>query len=120
MSKELEASKRIRKLLENKYGLLIYADDLDLIETALKRLENYEQNEDFNKDVLNYAFLNEQDKIKKLKALDIIKEKKVNVLMFICYANSGKNGFKMYNQAMENEEWRLTQEEFDLLKEVLE
>lgn len=56
---------------------------------------------------------------KKLKAFEIIKEKRVNVLMFVCYANSGKNGFKMYNQAMENEEWRLTQEEFDLLKEVL-
>lgn len=87
MSKGLEALKEIRDKVGNKvlfcawndkgsgYSKKITISDYcDIIETELKRLENYEKNEDFNKDVLSYAFLNEQDKIKKLKALDIIKE----------------------------------------------
>ena len=88
----------------------------DLIEIALKRLENYEQNEDFDKDVLNYAFLNEQDKIKKLKALEIIKKKQVAVDEFIQSLQTS-NPLQEYND-FAREENNLTQEEFDLLKEV--
>lgn len=83
------------------------------IENALGRLENYEKNEDFSKDVLNYAFLTEQDKVKKLKALEIIKKKEVNVFIFL-----HSSDLETYNDIVEDDR-KLTQEEYDLLKEVL-
>jgi len=46
----------------------------EIIETALKRLEKYEQQDDFLKDCQEYAFMPLEKKIKKLKALEIIKE----------------------------------------------
>ena len=145
MSKELsplEAFAKVKDRLEiwdcgeesnwEEYGTGYYEceEELGIIETALKDYQSHENvlNEygftiaDFReacfllKQFRESGFL---DVEKKDKALKIIIKKKVNVLMFVCYANSGKNGFKMYNQAMENEEWQLTQEEYDLLKEVL-
>ena len=51
-----------------------------------------------------------------LKALEIIKEKKVNVMLFISLKDIG---LERYNKCFEAEEHQLTQEEFDFLKEIL-
>ena len=53
---------------------------------------------------------------KKLKALEIIKSKKVNVMLFITIKHMG---VKRYNECFDAEEHQLTQQEYDLLKEVL-
>lgn len=81
MSKELETLESIKNLIlpvleDDDWRITrhLFEDYLDIIENALKRLENYEKNEDFSKDVINYAFLSEKDKIKKLRALEIVKE----------------------------------------------
>ena len=51
---------------------------------------------------------------KELKALEIIRNKKVDVLSLLCGCN-----FDDYNRAHE-EKGKLTEEEYELLKEVLE
>lgn len=51
---------------------------------------------------------------KKLKALEIIKDKRVNVSLLSC-----SEWLDFYNQEIAYKEKELTQEEFDLLKEVL-
>lgn len=89
---EKDEVKTIKELLPNSY---------EVVETALKRLENHEQNEDFNKDVLNYAFLNEQDKIKKLKALEIIKEIDKNALLqFISVCVKDQDKYDLLKEAL--------------------
>ena len=82
MNKELtplEAFERIKNTPTYDNGLVknFHPSCCEIIETALKRLENYEKNEDFYKDVISYSCLNEKEKIKKLKAFEIIKEKKL-------------------------------------------
>ena len=107
MTKELEALKRIRKLLEDKYGLLIYVDDLDIIETALKEYEGAKKHiEALNKERIDSAL--------KLKALEIIKKKRVNLEYLKCCEN-----YEQYKTICSyfNE---INQEEYDLLKEVVE
>lgn len=118
MNKELTPLEAfgIIKYSGNESDLFQYNKLYDIIEDALIKLENYEQNEDFNKDVLNYAFLNEQDKIKKLKALEIIKKKKIN-FDYIEYCDT----YEQYRTLCRYYyHWpNLTQDEFDLLREVL-
>ena len=105
MSKELEALERIRdtlhqfrpNLLENRQR------DFKLVETALKRLEELEE--------LKTSFDRQLEK--KLKALEIIKEKKVDVFCLL-FA-----GLDIYNANIHPSRF-ITQEEYDLLKEVLE
>ena len=54
---------------------------------------------------------------KSLKALEVIVEKKVDLIkLFNCFEM--KNGYEFYNQGF-IEIYKLTQEEYDLLKEVL-
>lgn len=77
---------------------------LDIIETALKRLEKIE--------TTTHSVLRD-DISKTLKAFDIIKEKEVNVFIFL---HSGD--LETYNDMVEDNR-KLTQEEYDLLKEVL-
>ena len=91
----------------------LYAGTIKVIKSALKRLENYEKNEDFSKDVINYAFLSEKDKIKKLRALEIIKDTKVCVMWLRNSLSSYNSTAALYDLPI------LTQEEYDLLKEVL-
>ena len=56
---------------------------------------------------------------KDLKALEIIKNKKVDVHLFLFFNKEDfGDGFEAYNDCYESE--ALTQQEFDLLKEVLE
>ena len=51
--------------------------------------------------------------VKKLKALEVIKEKQVDVRMFIIY------NLENYNKLQKNDYCKLTKAEDDLLKEVL-
>lgn len=55
---------------------------------------------------------------KELKALEIIKEKRVDIRLLFETFNYYKNGLKAYN-GMRTYGYDLTQEEYDLLKEVL-
>lgn len=72
--------------------------------------------ESLNKIAYSYGY-DENIKIieKSLKALDIIKKKEVNVFVLLHSGN-----LKIYNDyCCYNEKEQLTQEEYDLLKEVL-
>ena len=135
MSKELTPLKAFKNLREQNDFLKQrnipkenrFDDELKIIETALKKLENYEQNEDFNKDVLNYAFINDQDKIEKLKALEIIKKKEVNIHNFKKFIIQQDWTFEQYLDELNDPNtnrhqfsyYRLIREEFDLVKKVL-
>ena len=91
-------------------------DDFIIVETALKDYERRLALAKEYKDVNNVA--------KRLKALEIIKEKRVNVDVVIraFYLDSAVEegqGLKYYNCTANHESKPLTQEEYDLLKEVL-
>ena len=135
MSKELEKAfnkiKNISCYMGGEYigeSFEVYKDELDLIETALK---NYE--ELTNKPIILYGrthgytqalidtirknykevkITNLEDE-KKLKALEIIKNKNVS----ICWLKACKDRAE-YNDLVDKEE-QLTKEEYDVLKEVL-
>jgi len=94
-----------------------YKNELDIIETALKRnveleLANIELEHHLK---LAEKELNENER--KLKALEIIKEKRVDVCLLISCIYDFDLDY--YNSCMCNKERCLTQEEYDLLKEVL-
>ena len=73
---------------------------------ALENIKHYDTRVGLHRD--------DYDTIEKsLKALEIIKEKKVNVFIFL---HSGD--LETYNDMVEDNR-KLTQEEYDLLKEVL-
>ena len=58
---------------------------------------------------------------KELKALEIIKTKNVDIEYIKTCFDDEKGGFKEYNAYVgHDEEYELSQEEYDLLKEVLE
>ena len=87
----------------------------ELIETALKRLEEYDKTEysaliESHKKLLKEKSANE----KSLKALEIIKEKKVDV-----YHIQATNKVGEYNFWRLRTSKRLKKKEYDLLKEVL-
>lgn len=63
-----------------------------------------------------WPFVEEVEKA--VKALEIIKEKQINFLVFNVSVIT-KEGVRKYNSHFASENQRLTQEEFDLLKEVL-
>lgn len=98
------------RLKENNNFALMFIDDIYcLINTKDNKfdvIDNYKIN--------NYGIIDNGTK-KKLKALEIIKEKQVNVGDFIrCKSIEDYNDYCCYN-----EKEQLTQEEYDLLKEVL-
>lgn len=111
MTKELEALGKIHDnwncMNPNSNGC--DNNDFKLIEKTLK------ENERLKTSYLE-NLLNEESKeyiYKKFTALEIIKEKQVNVFIFL---HSGD--LATYNDMVEDER-KLNQEEFDLLKEVL-
>lgn len=132
MSKELEAFERIKNITYDRtdlYGIEEYRKSLDIIESALKEKENIESRIDeifSNHNIKSFVELNERlcdynelkfdDDIKqmKLKAFDIIKEKKVDVGALY------ELDLELYNQYAKeiNGTPTLTKEEYDLLKEV--
>ena len=93
-------------------------EDYKVVKTALKELEDIksgkirfsvESGENYVA-VPNYQY--ERD-LKKLEALEIIKEKRVNVHLLILSNSLEKYNYKILPYR------KLTQEEYDLLKEVL-
>lgn len=118
MSKELtplQALERIKSHYNDRVCVDIL-EDFDLIETALKRLEKIE--------TTTHSVLRE-DIVKELKALEIIKKKRVNVDALIKYIKTNAVDdipLCWYNEyiALFEEDRCLTEEEYDFLKEVLE
>ena len=98
MSKELEALNKIAY----SYG---YDENIKIIAAALNDYE-----------ILKNDFISMRDfKYEQLDALEIIKEKQVNVGDFIrCKSIEDYNDYCCYN-----EKEQLTREEYDLLKKVL-
>lgn len=123
MSKELtplESFERIKNITYDRtdlYGIEEYRKSLDIIETALKEKENIEKtiNELFSE---NGKVITTIDIKKQLKAFEIIKDKGVDVLKLKeckrCKKPDEYNKRTCYSYHNE-----LTQEEYDLLKEVL-
>jgi len=108
MSKELSPLEVAKQLKDFVFELELGNADkhfvngsFDIIEIALKK---YEVLQEVHKDFID-------KNIKKLKALEIIKEKRVNVRFLISCKT-----LKEYNDVISD---HLTQEEYDLLKEVL-
>lgn len=141
MTKEFEALERIKEFYPQ--WRLSNRKDFNLIETALSQAQNDKRELEELQEVLddfgvfntfnlidtlkNIRFLEMQHIIdaKKLKALEIIKEKMVSLddLNDAIYEddyhqNNEHNAIDIYNQNR-FEYKQLTQEEFDLLKEVL-
>lgn len=109
MSKGLEAFERISNHIEVSFD---YSsdEDLSIIEKELKRLEDLEYA--FSSLVKAFNSLS-KDNEKELKALEIIREKRVQVgdLLYSPDLESyNKERYRLY---------QLTQEEYDLLKEVM-
>lgn len=117
MSKELDALEKVRNRLypwtsDNQKAF-------DIIESALKRLEKIDNRKIVGTTTTNKAleqFLIQQcpDVSKKLKALEIIKER-----FTIQFCKSDLNGYYGIMQIGTNPIYIKTQEEYDLLKEVL-
>lgn len=79
-------------------------DLFECIKTAIKRLETLEEEkQSFDKAIE-----------KKLKALEIIKEKGVDVWWLQTI-----NNFQSYNERFDEKDVQLTEEEYELLKEIL-
>lgn len=113
MNKELKALKRIRKLLEDKYGLLIYVNDLDIIETALKKVERIEKS---YRQATEMKCAMEKHIIKQDKILRIIKEK-VMPLVSLDYQPERKGKeYRVYDSEL-YQYTDLFKEQYDLLKE---
>ena len=89
----------------------------EIIETALKDYE-MEHTLRIRLENINYELVREkQGNDKKLKAFEIIKEKRVDITFFDTYVKW--NWEKYLNRKLKCSEKELTQAEFDLLKEVL-
>lgn len=129
MNKELEALERIGKLEVNglrvKPTKAIVSDynDYFIIETALKYHETLKREYEFLRECFN-ELLNDYNK--EHKALEIIKNKKVQVAYLhsmwddfeTTFNNNDEDVRWLYNEGREADE-QLTQEEYDLLKEAL-
>ena len=128
MSKELEAFERIKNHTLS-YAGDIYktftdsrekqVQDLDIIETTLKEYDGAKKHiEALNKEIIENSI-----KSIKLKVLEIIKEKRVDACYFMnCRTLEEYNDDVLASYAYEEndaEQRMLTQEEYDLLKEVL-
>lgn len=109
MSKELEA---LEKIVDT-YCIDNIDKEISIIATALK---DYEMEHTLRIRLENaiYELVREkQENEKKLKALEIIKGKEVNVFLLLHSRN-----LKIYNDIVEDNR-KLTQEKYDLLKEAL-
>lgn len=112
----------LRERLNKLFDKLEKLDDLDQEEIAIEDVEQYFQNDDSFNLSIALDILEQADKLD--KALEIIKEKQVDIhdFKFVCYKLSWD--YTDYSRAgLEYKKMialkHLTQEEFDLLKEVL-
>ncbi len=117
MSKELTPLQALEKLTNYKCSCMSEKIECkNIIETALKDYERL-------KTSYLEKILNEESKeyiYKKLKALEIIKEKRVDVALLILCENAEDYNFQISLINEDNENYKeLTQEEYELLVEVL-
>lgn len=143
MSKELQALEDIILYLNANEPKGLYCKNIEIIKAALKEHEVMEvmkqtkivvsdpkvSDEDFEKLKNQGILTNLQGEIKplfdeetqkNLKALEIIKKKKVDVgYLFEMIDLFGKEALTQYNLSCYGIKKKLTQKEFDLLKEVL-
>ena len=115
MTKELEALERIIETFYDKN-----TEDIEVVKTALKDYE-MERTLRVRLENINYELVREkQENNKKLKALEIIKEKKINVgYLLVMIELFGDKALNEYNKSAHKKTEELTQEEFNLLKEWL-
>lgn len=127
MSKELRAFRKICKNLNSYEFDDEYKKGKKLIETALKRLERintipHSVSKELGKPLKdNKRFINSTIECENIKALKIIKEKMV-IPAYIINTKNVEEYNKWLKQDTFRKEWlkrMLTQEEYDLLKEVL-
>ena len=109
MSKELDALKIVRTGGIG-YTYDEYSKAVDIVENALEELDFCKKRDKQWKQDVN-------KNIDRLKSLEIIKEKRVNVNQFLKHCSS--NNKWGYNKTVCDKKRQLTQEEYDLLKEVL-
>ena len=127
MSKGLEALERMKHhcAVSQEYFYEHFGEDLDIVETELKRYSKIEElcgQTIFDKDCINEIIEKTVDEClineNKLKALEIIKEKRVDVNDLLNFVS-----LEAYNEYVcacdDNDKRTLTQEEYDLLKEIL-
>ena len=130
MSKELSPLEALEMIYDKEiYGKDLYKKEFDIIKNALKEYEKIlTAKECFKDTVYKIAGLplpqTMEDELKSLKALEIIKEKEVDVALF-----NNCNSVEEYNEGLLEEDYAydteavephiLTKKEFDLLKEVL-
>lgn len=117
MSKELSPLKAFKKVREQNDFLkernipkeYRYDDELDVIETALKDYKRVmvEKNNLFKRWT------------KEHQALEIIKEKRVNIFVLIESKDVNVYNYHLKTHRFQFEKYLLTQEEFDFLREVL-
>ena len=118
MNKELKAFRKICKNI-NSYGLTYEcSQNKKLIETTLKDHETLKKEYEFLSEHFN-ELLNESRKEHRI--IEIIKKKKVNVLELSVCGNyeTYMSFFKKWNWNGEYDNFILTPEEYDLLREVL-
>ena len=116
MSKGLEALNRLRN--DDCYCLEEFNECYDYIEKELKELEYLKETHAMYDGGVHKCLNLSADIIKKLTALDIIKNKIVDMSLLFETFNYYKNGLNGYN-SMRTRGYELTQEEYDLLKEEL-
>ena len=135
MSKGLEDFKELKEACETHMGRMVYILQEDKFETIEKELKEYQEikeiakrynwddvtNEIFSiktdkkyRDLFNSAIINIQEDYRKARAFEVIKVKKVQVATLLL-----SNTCVGYNSARGLLGEDLTQEEYDLLKEVL-
>ena len=134
MSKELQAFRKICKNLNSYEFTDEYKKNKKLIETALKNYEELTSKpiilcgrthghtqaliDTICKNYKEVKITNLEDE-KKLKALEIIRNKKVAyLLIWLMERHTKKSALSLYNEPCD-EDRKLTEEEYDLLKEVL-
>ena len=118
MSKELTPLEAV-KCLKEQFEICGIKNNpyLKIIETALKDYE-MEHTLRIRLENINYELVEEkQENEKKLKALEIIKEKRVDITFFDTYIKW--NWEKYQNRKLKCSEKELTKEEFDFLKEIM-
>ncbi len=120
MSKELEAFERIKNITYDRidlYGIEVFRKDLNIIEAALKELQECrEMMRRFNEACVPMILDNETEK--KLKALEIIKEN-CKIYTESSYPLGPAKWWHIYLNMQGYISDKEQKEQFDLLKEVL-
>lgn len=129
MNKELNALERIKKYYPFKIGELEY-QNIDIVETALKNYEHLYQIwncKDSDTMIIQTTKTIHDENNKKLKALEIIKKKGCSYMEILLIVSCKRyeeycfemNSDRVYENGFECERAFKTQEEYDLLKELL-